>query len=84
MVPFSVDVHCAQWGTLPRLLAACQNTGIDGLAVDENTRTTWRRGTLEVAGLGHAYLARKNGKSVRVRRFAAGEAIPVRAHRGMS
>jgi cyanophycinase len=73
LVPFSVDVHCAQWGTLPRLLAACWSTGIDGLALDENTRCTWRRGAVEVAGLGHAYLLQRAGDSVQVRRFADGD-----------
>ena len=73
LVPFSVDVHCAQWGTLPRLLDACWTTGIAGVALDENTRASWRSGGVEVAGSGHAYLVQRSGAEVQVRRFAAGE-----------
>lgn len=72
LVPFSVDVHCAQWGTLPRLLAACGATGVDGLALDENTRASWRQGSVEVAGSGHAYLVHRTSDAIQVRRFADG------------
>lgn len=79
LVPLSVDVHCAQWGTLPRLLAACLATGVDGLALDENTRASWWDGTVEVAGAGHAYLVRRAGEAVQLRRYAAGDRFQVAA-----
>jgi cyanophycinase len=43
LVPFSVDVHAAQWGTLSRLVAAA-NAGLvgDGFAIDEHTAVEWR------------------------------------------
>ena len=40
LVPFAVDVHCAQWGTLPRLLAAVRaEPGRDGARCWASTRT---------------------------------------------
>lgn len=79
LVPFSVDVHCAQWGTLPRLLAACRDSGTVGLALDENTRVGWRGGAVEVTGSGHAYLVRRTGDSITVRRWAAGDSFRIDA-----
>lgn len=73
LVPFALDVHCAQWGSLPRLLAAGETTGVDGCGLDENTRLTVRDGSVEVAGLGHAYFARRVGTSISVRRFVTGD-----------
>ena len=36
LVPFSVDVHCAQWGTLPRLLSVLADLpGGTGVGLDE-------------------------------------------------
>jgi hypothetical protein len=36
--PFTVDVHAAQWGTLPRLIAAVDSGAVEhGVAIDENT-----------------------------------------------
>ncbi len=45
LVPFSVDVHAAQWGTLSRLTAAA-GAGVvrSGFALDEHTAVTWRGG----------------------------------------
>jgi cyanophycinase len=48
-----VDVHCAQWGTLPRLIAALtQQGGGNGFAVDENTCLHVVDGDVSVSGLG--------------------------------
>ncbi|WP_137842982.1 Type 1 glutamine amidotransferase-like domain-containing protein [Microbacterium sp. 2FI] len=43
LVPFSVDVHAAQWGTVSRLVAAA-TAGLvgDGVAIDEHTAVEWR------------------------------------------
>jgi cyanophycinase len=56
LVPFAVDVHCAQWGTLPRLIGAV-HAGLvsDGVAIDENTLVAVRDGVATVHGLGHAW-----------------------------
>jgi cyanophycinase len=38
VVPFLVDVHCAQWGTLPRLICAVGAAPeLIGFGIDENT-----------------------------------------------
>lgn len=37
LVPWVVDVHCAQWGTLPRLVEAVRRSGGVGVALDEGT-----------------------------------------------
>ncbi|MFJ9564466.1 hypothetical protein ACIRQQ_31055 [Streptomyces fuscichromogenes] len=38
LVPFAVDVHAAQWGTLGRLVAAVSRGSVPyGVAIDENT-----------------------------------------------
>jgi cyanophycinase len=53
LVPWIVDVHCAQWGTLPRLIAAVARTpGGRGLAIDENTAVHSDGDGAVVAGTG--------------------------------
>ena len=57
LVPFTVDVHCAQWGTLPRLVAVVERyNGAVGVGIDENTSLSWDGGVGEVRGLGNAHL----------------------------
>jgi cyanophycinase len=57
LVPFAVDVHATQWGTLTRLVHAVRAGAVhDGLAVDEGTVAVVRDGALVgVEGLGAAY-----------------------------
>ena len=57
LVPFAVDVHATQWGTLTRLVHAVRAGAVsDGLAVDEGTVAIVRDGELAgVEGLGVAY-----------------------------
>ncbi|WP_223626126.1 Type 1 glutamine amidotransferase-like domain-containing protein [Microbacterium sp. EST19A] len=45
LVPFAVDVHAAQWGTVSRLIAAV-DAGLvtTGVAIDEDTVVRWRAG----------------------------------------
>ncbi len=53
LLSWSVDVHCAQWGTLPRLLAAVGDVPHGrGLAIDENTAVHIDGLVGRVAGLG--------------------------------
>jgi len=56
LVPWTVEVHCAQWGTLPRLLAALGALGSgDGLALDEDTAVHLDGAEGRVAGRGAAW-----------------------------
>lgn len=81
LVPFAVDVHAAQWGTLPRLVAAVAGGLVDsGVAVDEDTVLQVAvDGSVTVAGAGRAHLVRRPGHGadgVRVTSYAAGSAVP--------
>lgn len=45
LVPFAVDVHAAQWGTVSRLIAAVDAGLVTaGIAIDEDTVVRWREG----------------------------------------
>jgi cyanophycinase len=82
LVPFAVDVHAAQWGTLPRLVDAVARHRVpEGVAVDENTvvEVTADGSRARVAGLGRAHRVRPAPDGgVVVRSYADGESIPVR------
>src|SRR5689334_9034491 len=66
LVPFSVDVHCAQWGTLPRLLSALADLPRGtGVGLDENTLLTVSGGTATVSGSGHAWLVTSGADGAR-------------------
>lgn len=58
LVPFAVDVHATQWGTLTRLVHAVASGLVEeGVAIDEGTcvEVTADGGDLRVHGLGSAY-----------------------------
>jgi cyanophycinase len=56
LVPFAVDVHATQWGTLTRLVHAVDGGLVaGGVAVDEHTCVEVRGEELRVHGLGSAY-----------------------------
>jgi len=58
LVEVAVDVHCAQWGTLPRLIAAVRGSHAlpRGLAIDEDTVVTMGPGEeMAVRGRGRVY-----------------------------
>ncbi|MFF4251406.1 hypothetical protein ACFY1L_09380 [Streptomyces sp. NPDC001663] len=79
LVPFAVDVHAAQWGTLPRLIAAVTRKGLaHGVAVDENTVVEVAPdGRARVSGLGRAHSVRPSADGgVLLRSYGAGEFIP--------
>jgi cyanophycinase len=62
LVPFLVDIHAAQWGTLYRLVHAVLATGLEGWAIDENTALTFTPdGTPTLHGPGAATHVRPNG-----------------------
>jgi cyanophycinase len=56
LVPFSVEVHATQWGTLTRLLHAV-DAGLtdEGYAIDEDTMLEYRDGEISVHGAGSVY-----------------------------
>ena len=56
LVPFAVDVHATQWGTLTRLVHAVGAGLVDeGWAIDEGTVLVADAGSVRVEGLGSAY-----------------------------
>ena len=56
LVPFAVDVHATQWGTLTRLVHAVRGRlAPEGWAVDEGTTLIYDGGRTRVEGLGVAY-----------------------------
>jgi cyanophycinase len=56
LVPFAVDVHATQWGTLTRLVHVVGAGLIDeGWAIDEGTVLVVEGRSIRVAGLGSAY-----------------------------
>ncbi len=56
LVPFAVDVHASQWGTLTRLMQAVNLGWVEeGWAIDEHTVLEVRGEHLHVQGAGHAY-----------------------------
>jgi len=65
LVPFAVDVHATQWGTLTRLLHAV-DAGLvtDGWAIDEGTALVAGGGPPRVVGLGSAYRVARDGERV--------------------
>jgi cyanophycinase len=56
LVPFSLDVHATQWGTLPRMIHSI-DAGLtaEGWAIDEDTMLEWTPGVARIHGLGNAY-----------------------------
>ena len=63
LVPFAVDVHATQWGTLTRLAHAVRSGAVpEGWAVDEGTVAVVQDGRVaRVEGLGAAYRVGSSG-----------------------
>lgn len=60
LVPFSVDVHAGQSGTLTRLIHVVRaGAATEGWAIDEDTMLVVGPGGMELHGLGHAYRVRR-------------------------
>lgn len=85
LVRFTVDVHCAQWGTLPRLMqtvragSGVNGVGIEiGVGIDENTVLIVNAGGAVVAGRGQVWLVQPGvDDAVVVTPFRAGQRVPV-------
>nr|WP_253267968.1 hypothetical protein [Streptomyces asoensis] len=83
LVPFGVENHAAQWGTLGRLAAVVAGGRLaHGVAIDENTLVEiggeGGDGRARVAGRGRAHSVRPApGGGVLVRSYGDGESFPV-------
>lgn len=82
LVPFAVDVHAAQWGTVSRLVAAVGAGLVDsGIAIDEHTVVRWSGAgdpVSSVEGRGAAWQVTRGGEPSRgtvVVTRSAGEGI---------
>jgi len=81
LVPWTVDVHAAQWGTLPRLIEAVARGDVPhGVAIDENTLLTVDDDRARVSGLGRVHVVVRAGegdRAVVVRAYRAGEDLAI-------
>jgi len=79
LVPFGVDVHAAQWGTLPRMIAAVERGDVPrGVTIDENTLLEVDAHEARVSGLGQVRTVRRaEDGGVLVRTYGAGESFAV-------
>jgi cyanophycinase len=76
LLPVTVDVHAAQWGTLARLIAAVAAGLVDsGVAIDEDTLLAEGNGAATVCGAGQVHWVRRGETAVLVTGFRAG-ALP--------
>ena len=78
--PFTVDVHCAQWGTLPRLIEAVRGKpSLVGAGIDEDTALVLNDGTATVRGRGSVWRvsAAERPGSVVVTPYRAGQTVPM-------
>lgn len=76
LVPFAVDVHATQWGTLSRLVHAVDAGSADeGFAIDENTLLEIAENGISVFGAGNAYRVRRAENNSLIDIFRAGNHI---------
>jgi cyanophycinase len=76
LLDLTVDVHCVQWGTLPRLIAAVLRTGGAGVGIDENTALHVIGDEATVAGLGAVHHVVAADGSATVRPYRSGSQLP--------
>jgi len=63
LIPYSIDVHCGQWGTITRLMHAINQGMVEfGWAIDEDTMVQVEGNRLSVHGLGQAYRVKRQAK----------------------
>lgn len=72
LVPFAIDVHATQWGTLSRFIHAIDANLISrGWAIDENTMLEIIEGEGKIYGAGNAYCVRRQSGKITVDIFQA-------------
>jgi cyanophycinase len=78
-VPFVVDVHCAQWGTLPRLICAVRAMPAPGgFGIDENTVLIVGSEHAVVRGAGQVWQATGRDGTVLVTALRDGDTVALR------
>ncbi len=78
-VPFIVDVHCAQWGTLPRLISAVSATPeLAGFGIDENTVLIAGSESAVVRGAGRVWQVTGRDGCVEVTSLRDGDTVALR------
>jgi cyanophycinase len=78
IVPFAVDVHCAQWGTLSRLSAAVERGIVGaGVGIDEDTMLAIDGDVATASGVGRVWVVTSGGGRLTVRTMTAGDRIDV-------
>src|SRR4051812_16770912 len=79
LVPFAVDVHAAQWGTLNRLCTAVAAGLVPaGVAIDEDTAVVLDGDAASVIGLGAAHVVQPGPFGVSVVSVPAGRELTLR------
>jgi cyanophycinase len=78
LVPFAVDVHAAQWGTLGRMCAVVAAGLVQsGVAIDEQAAVVASDGSYSVIGSGAAHVVTSAASGVSVRSIQSGGSIPL-------
>lgn len=67
LVPFAIEVHATQWGTLSRLIHVIDaNPASRGWAIDENTMLEIIEGEVKISGAGNVYCVRRRDGKITV------------------
>ncbi|MEV0561447.1 Type 1 glutamine amidotransferase-like domain-containing protein [Dactylosporangium sp. NPDC050588] len=84
LVPFTVDVHGTQWGTVSRTLHAIHEGLVDDCyLVDENTALTVRQGCATVSGLNSVYRVWRTDAGIHANVFPPGSRFEVLSGSGL-
>ena len=78
LIPLTIDVHAAQWGTVTRLIEVVRRRlSPSGFAIDENTMVAVHGDRATVSGAGRAHLVTSSPTGVNVRTLPSGEEFPI-------
>jgi cyanophycinase len=81
LVPALVDIHCAQWGTLPRLLVAARAEAAagrpaEGWGIDEDTAIHLTDDAVTVLGRGQVHRLVPGPDEITVEQFTSAQRVP--------
>jgi cyanophycinase len=78
LVHVTIDSHCAQWGTLSRVIAAvAAGEARTGIGIDEDTMVAVAADGATVVGPGHVWIVTSDTSgTTQVRSASAGETVP--------